>query len=145
MLIISHLGIPLAFIFLTTVLHPLWFVSFLSGQSSRKGEFFSFFHDCIDAVFTHWLSFIPGQARRVLHSLQIYWAFVDHIRRSSYMNKQKISMGHREPPLLNILGFCRRGLAFNPCPDVLVTPSLKVVNSIPLLSFAKQKSSIFIS
>ena len=61
------------------------------------------------------------------------------------MNKRKISTGHREHPVLNILGFCRRGLAFSPCPDVLVTPSLKVINSIPLLSFTKQKSSIFIS
>ena len=61
------------------------------------------------------------------------------------MNKWKISMGHRQPPVLNILGFCRRSLAFNPCPDVLVTPPLKVINSIPLLSFAKQKFSIFIS
>ena len=61
------------------------------------------------------------------------------------MNKRKILTGRREPPVLNILGFCRRSLAFNPCPDVFITPSLKVINSIPLLSFAKQKSSIFIS
>ena len=42
------------------------------------------------------------------------------------MKKRKISKRHRKPPVLNILGFCRRGFAFNPCSDVLVTPSLKV-------------------
>ena len=145
MLIISHLGIPLAFIFLTTVLRPLWFVSFLSGQSSRKGDFsFHFF------MIAFMLSLPIG-------------CLLYHVRPDGFfiackytgplliiseglldMNKRKISTGHREPPVLNILGFCRRGLAFNPCPDALVTPSLKVINSIPLLSFAKQKSSNFI-
>ena len=67
-------------------------------------------------------------------------------------NKRKLCLSFFNPATYDeifkkviILGFCRRGLAFSPCPDVLVTPSLKLINSIPLLSFTKQKFSISIS
>ena len=114
MLIVSHLGIPLAFVLSQlTDLRPLWLVGFSSGQSSCKGEvcfmialMLSLPIGCLSYQVRPDGFFIACKYARPLFIVS------EGLRD---INKQKILAGHREPLVLNS-GFFRRGLPLNPCP-----------------------------
>ena len=118
MFLISHFGMPEVFNFFTTVFLALWLVSFLSGQTSFRGEF-SFI------VFMLFMVFLPMGTflyHTLVCGLSITLRYTGPVvfnsagRLSKYFFKK--ATGNLFLPVANILGVASRGLTRSPPPFV---------------------------
>ena len=137
---------PELFNFFTTVFLALWLVSFLSGQTSFRGEFSFIVFIMLFMVFLPmgtvlYHTLVCGLSITLRYTGPV--VFNSSGRLFKYFFKK--ATGHLFSPVANILGVASRGLTRSPPPLVFVKPSEKVTNSTPPSSFWNEKSSTFIS